>query len=507
LSRHPHRYRQRLLRNTIVTGATGAWAVLLAAAVVPVLLTQLGTEQFGLWALVWSFSAINGWPSVATVGLGVACTRRVAAALVDDRPDAAAGTVTVFVAVGAVLGATMATLGAALLPALVAGDPTLEDSLTAALRWSGLWIGSEAVVHGCGAALEGTQRVDRARTLDAVRRTVVTGAAVLAALDTGSLEAVMAASALAALFVAIGGVGVMVSVHRQLRPLGRPRQVGVLTREAVGFTTLNASGVLHRSMDRLLVATMIGPAAVAAVEVASRLRDIAQLVLSTSSYTAISAASWLDAQGEPVKLRRLVEVGSRLSLLATWSTVAVLAVFVSPILDVWLGAEVPDGVTALALLGLAYTAVHAPFQVGVNVLTGAGRVGRLNAVAWAGVVINLAASLVLIDRLGVTGAFVGTLCGSALVVPMLARLLLDELETDTRWALHTIIGPVLAPVGLIVIVGLVVVAAGWAPTPTLVVGAGLTVAVAVPAALRWTVHPDEVRELLGSSTDEVPTAV
>lgn len=492
MSRPERPYQRLLLRNTAVTGITGIWAVALAAAIVPVLLSRLGTEEFGLWALLWSFSAVNGWLSLATVGLATASTRRTAAAAVAGEPAAAAGTVTLFGGVGIILGLVVLGAGPAALGAMVATDASLTTPFEQAIRWSALWIGGEATFVGCAAVLEGRQRVDQARALDATRRTVVSGAAVAAALSGASIAGVMAASGVAAIGAAAAAVGVLCVGSREFRPLGRPRELGVLAADTRRLMTLNASGVLHRSMDRMLVATMIGPAAVAAVEVASRLRDIAQLVLSTSSHTTISAASWLDAQAEEAKLQRLVAVGTRLSLLATWGTVAVLAVYASPLIELWLGDRTPEDVVPLALLGLAYTAAVAPLQVGVNALTGTGRVARVTVAAWTGVLVNLVASVILIEQWGVVGAFVGTLFGTVVVIPLLAPAVLDLFGPHRLRALGREVVRVLPPPVLVALGGVVVAAAGWSPVPTLVVGAAITIAVGVPAALRWSVGRDDL---------------
>lgn len=492
MSRAEHPYRTRLVRNTIVTGATGVWALPLAAVVVPVLLRQLGVEQFGLWALLLSFSAVNGWPSALSVGFGVTYTRRVAAAEVAGRPAAAAGAVICFAGLGAILGLALAVVGGAVLPAVLPIETDLAGPLRSAARWAGLWVVSEAVVFGWGALLEGRQRVDVARLLDASRRTVVTGAAVVAALAGGTLPMVMAASAAAAAGVAAVASMILLRSNRSFVPFGRPLDGPALLREAGGLAMLNASGVLHRSMDRLLVALLLGPAAVAAVEVASRLRDIGQLVLSTSSYTAISAASWLEAQGDRALFRQLVAIGTRVSVLAAWSAVAFLGVFAERVLDVWLGRDLPADVLPLVYLGLVYTALHAPFQVGVNVLTGTGRVSRLRRAAWSGVLVKLAATPVLLGQIGVVGAFVGTLCGSAVVLPQLLPLVLRELGRDLVPAVRTVLVPTVPPVALIVASGTVVVATGWPPVTTLVLGTLVAGTLALPAAIKWTLGPAEM---------------
>ncbi|HEX7132741.1 MAG TPA: hypothetical protein VF228_09205, partial [Iamia sp.] len=77
---------RRVLVNTVSTAAANGWAMVVALVTVPVLLGALGATQFGIWALLQTFSATSGWFSLVDLGTGTATTRQVAArhALDDD---------------------------------------------------------------------------------------------------------------------------------------------------------------------------------------------------------------------------------------------------------------------------------------------------------------------------------------------------------------------------------------------------------------------------------------
>ncbi len=72
--------KRRLVVNTAATGFGSAWSIVLGLVTLPVLLAQLGSEAFGVWVLIQTFSAFTGWCSLVDVGIGVAGTRAIAEA-------------------------------------------------------------------------------------------------------------------------------------------------------------------------------------------------------------------------------------------------------------------------------------------------------------------------------------------------------------------------------------------------------------------------------------------
>ena len=81
----PIPFRKRLARNTAASVATNVWSIVLALGTLPLVLHGLGTESFGIWVLLLTFSATNGWVSIPANGLSVSITRDVATASTGDR--------------------------------------------------------------------------------------------------------------------------------------------------------------------------------------------------------------------------------------------------------------------------------------------------------------------------------------------------------------------------------------------------------------------------------------
>ena len=121
--------KRRLVVNTAATGFGNVWSIVLGLVTLPVLLAQLGSEAFGVWVLIQTFSAFTGWCSLVDVGIGVAGTRAIAEA--DARHDDAeieriVGTVVVTMAgLGVVAAILLATIGRSVLPSLFNVPDTL----------------------------------------------------------------------------------------------------------------------------------------------------------------------------------------------------------------------------------------------------------------------------------------------------------------------------------------------------------------------------------------------
>ncbi|MEL7207517.1 MAG: oligosaccharide flippase family protein, partial [Actinomycetota bacterium] len=328
-------FRRRVLLNTAVTGVANVWAMVVALVTLPILLAGLGAEGFGLWVLLQTFSALNGWLSLGDIGLATATPRFLAGAGAseDERSQAALiGTSLVgFAALGTFWGALLAAVGPAVLPALFDVPDDLVDPFRTAVLLTALMAVLDQILRGGQACLEGLQRVDLSRWGDVVRRSCGLGAAAAAAAATGSLVAT-ATAALAGSVV--GLVFVAVALIRHLPPT-RPRVEMATARRLFSYgrsvAVLRPIGVVHRMMDRVIVGIVLGPAFVGIVEIATQVQNGAQAVLSATSYSVIPGAAHLDERGDRATLRDLALNGTRLSLLATMPFVIIPAVLAAPL--------------------------------------------------------------------------------------------------------------------------------------------------------------------------------
>ncbi|MBV9413193.1 MAG: polysaccharide biosynthesis protein [Acidimicrobiia bacterium] len=494
----PNRFRRRVLVNTASTGIANAWAMVVALVSLPLMLSGMGPSAFGLWVLIQTFSAVNGWFSLADVGVGTATTRAVAEkASVDDHTAVGAivsSGLSVFASLGVVCAAALALLGPLFLPALFHAPQKLEHALRVAIVLFAVQVMFDLLTEGFESCLEGLQRVDLSRGADALRRTLVAAATVAAAQTDGRLESVALASLGASVVGTVIGGAVL---RRHLRGrVARPQrdQIWDLVRYAKTVAILRPLGVIQRTMDRLVVGAVLGPAAVAIVEIATQILNGAEAVLSASSYAVVPSAAWLAARQDHGTLREFLHRGTKYSLLATVPVAAGAAVLAGPIVRVWLGPhfEQAAGVAAVALLT---TLATAPIQVGSNLLLGIGRASDILRAAAAAIVVNLVMSLVLVHITGIVGVFQATLLSCLVLVPILSRSMLRAVGSDLGTFLHDAVLPVIPPAVALVLAAGAVLAAPLSDVVTLVAGALAGGLAYLAVALRFSVHRSELDEL------------
>jgi len=474
-----------VLQNAAATVAGNVWAVVVGAVTLPLILRGLGAEAFGLWVLVQTFSALTGWLSLADLGLRVALVREIAEpASTGDHARVARVTTTglaLFALIGIIAGAALATLGPTLLPIVFDPAPSLRPALEFAIVCYAIQAAIELALAGGQAVLEGLQRVDRARAVQALRQTAIGVATAVVAIQTGSLRAVAVASLLATIgSLLVAGFAVRATSRIALRAPSA-RIAGALLRYGTQVGLVNATGVVHRTMDRWIVGATFGPAPVALVEIATQVQNGAQAVLTAASYSTTAAAPWLRARADPGRLRELLVRGTRLSVLLTVPAVVVATVLAGPIVDVWMGVRFGEaaGLTAVAALSVAFAA---PLQVGSLLLQGIGRATDVLRAAASAVVVNLGLSLVLVRVTGVIGVFQATLAGSVVLALPLARAALRATATRFDDFVREALRPAMLPAAAATTgaaVGLL------APTPLTRLALGTCLAVGLWSVSAW----------------------
>jgi O-antigen/teichoic acid export membrane protein len=505
-------FRRRILLNSAAIGAGNAWAMVVGVVSLPLLLRGLGTDGFGTWVLLQTFSATTGWFSLADAGVGTATTTTVSArAATDDEAGvraAVSASLAIFAGLGVVCAGLLALIGPRALPSLFnTPEPLIAPLRVAVAIFAGQLLMDQAT-NAAEAALEGLQRVDLSRLADGIRRTLVAAATVGAALASGQLPVVALAAAVAAAVAAIVAVA-MLARHlpgRLERPVGT--EVRALFVHGRAIALLRPIGVLHRQIDRLVVGAALGPSSVALVEVAIQIQNGAEAVLSASSYSAIPAASWVHAREDHGSLRELLERGTRYSLLVTLPVTVGAALLAGPLVQVWLG-DGYDEVPRLAAVALSYTAVTAVLQVGSNLLVGTGRSGSVLRGALVAVSVNLIASMVLVRVVGMVGVFVASLLGALALVPWVGRAMLRATGLSAAPFLRSAVLPCLAPLAVLTVTVLALRTLPLAPLPLLLVAGtggaaaygGVALAIGLPGDDRARVGALLKRRLPGSRPD------
>lgn len=494
-----HRYRRQLVVNSASTIAGSVWAMVVGIVTLPLLLKGLGAVGTGTWVLLQTFSVSSGWLSLADLGVGQAATKAIAEHASLDEHDArkrAVGTaIALFVALGIGFGALFLLLGYPLLPHLFRTPSAIRGQLRAAIVFFSAQVVFDLATQAPQSALEGLQRLDLSRLDDALRRTVTAVAVCTAAVVSGNLATVAAASLVASIAGTLLSFGLLWMTDHH--PLGRPSARVARGLAGYGFRigALNGIGVVFRTMNRLIVGAILGPAAVALVEVASQVQSGAGALLSASSYPAFSAAPWLSSRGDHERVRELVLRATRYSLLVTVPLTAALMTLARPLVRVWVGSAYRDA-TGLVVIALLYVLLAAPLAVASNVLQGVGLAGKVLRATGLALAVNLVLSLVLVHVTGVVGVFQATVLSMIVLVPLLAAVVRTHLQVPVGALLRHAILPALPPAA--VVAGVCAVAQLLFGSGELALGAGAAASLVLGAAvaMRFSVRRGEMRELV-----------
>jgi O-antigen/teichoic acid export membrane protein len=487
-----------VLINTAATGAGNVWAMVVALVSLPLLLRGLGVTAFGTWTLLQTLSVISGWLSLADLGIGTATTKAVAErAAIDDRPGltrVVGSALSLYLVLGSLCALVLVSIGPWVLPRLFSTPAQLRDDLRVAVALFAAQVLFDLLTQVGVACLEGLQRIDISRAIDAVRRTLVAGATAVVALGGGGLRGV----ALASLLASAAGTGVAAVLLLRFLPARSFVPSGSEVRALASYgrvvAPLRAEGVLRRTMDRLIVGSVIGPAAVALVEIATQVLNGATSVLAATSYAALPSGAWLGARGDVHTLRELLERGTKYSLLVTMPFITGGVVLSKPLVHVWVGTRY-DEAAGLIAVALAYLTIVAPLQVGSNLLVALGRARAMVAPVALSVVVNLGASLVLVHVVGIVGVFEGTLIGALVLAYPLGRATLAATRTSGQRFVTEAILPVVAPTVAMAVVSGATLALPLGDAATLALGAVTGIVAYALVAARWAVRRSEVDEL------------
>jgi O-antigen/teichoic acid export membrane protein len=489
--------RRRLARNVLFSGASNVWAMVVTLISLPLMLHGLGAVGFGVWALLETFSAGRGWLSIADLGISIATTAEVSRrqALEDPRGVSRAMTSSLLLlaAMGVLCGAVVASAGPPVLPAIFHAPAALHTQLVVAILALGVRVPFEMLSEGLFACLQGLQRIDLARVADACQRTLFIAGAATAAVVTANLAVVEVASLVATLLGAGLAVALLMS-HQSLRIAPAWGDVRQLLHSGWAIGGTNVFSVVHRNMDRLIVGVILGPAPVSLVEIATQVQNGADAVLAATGSPVVPVASWLDARRSKEQLRQLLFRGTKYAVLATTPLIIGAAFLAGPLVNVWVSHRYAEA-SVLIPLAMIYMLMVSPLHVGSLILTGVGRARDVLRPFAVATVVNLGASIVLVLVIGVAGAFVGTLVGTACLILPLMRSVLNEVDATPRDFVSRSLVPVLVPAALLVATLAAVLALRSGAITTLVIGALAGGAVYCGAALRWSLRPEERREL------------
>ena len=365
-----------LFRNTVLNFFGLVVPLAVGFLTIPMVVRALGTQRFGILALVW---VAFGYFGLFDLGLGRTATKYISEALGKQEPERMPGYLwtTIGLQAGMGLAAALALWTAA--PFISQRVLNIPDGFMAetvlTLRLVGLSLPIMFVTASFRGVLEASQRFD---LVNAVKVPVnalfyilpLVGVALGYALP--GIVVLLLVSRVAALLV---WASLSVRVHPVLR--ARPALRGELVRPLFSFSGwLGLSSVLYAitsSMDRLIIGSLITVEAVAYYSAPYEAINRVGVIPVSLSMVLFPAFSYLDAGRNGDKAEDLFARSMKFILLTTGPIFLFLLFFAGDFLRLWLGPDFAEQSRLVVQFLAAGFLINAVIAVPNNYLLGIGR--------------------------------------------------------------------------------------------------------------------------------------
>ena len=435
-----------LFRNTLAQSASLVAGYLYSFLLAPIMISRLGLDAFGVWAVTGAFATYAG---LLDLGIGRSLARFIAVFDADGaerRIDECVGLGLIATLLVGLLAAAAAALGASFVSEKL-GVLDAEEMRLVLLSSVALWTinGIDGVLTAVGIGLRRMVPPNVAITIGA---TINFGFSIAALALSSSLV-------LYALANAAAGAVALLPAALAMRYVWRAPYVAwpsrSLVREVLSFSVKNQIGwladLVNFQTDKVIIALMVDVHAAAVYEIASRVvlavRSVATLTVSAMIPTA---AARIVEEGRQV----IREMYSRYTLrtCAIAFPLFTLASVTSPFLLIaWLKTAPGDAELLVPFLTLAYL-VNITTGVGSTIAIGAGRPGVASANAVLIAVLNVAFTVALAPPLGLWGVVAGTFAAVTLGSLIFNARFLRLFELPRRALLDGVVPPGALALGL-----------------------------------------------------------
>jgi O-antigen/teichoic acid export membrane protein len=416
-----------LRRNALGVYAVYAATIVSGLVVTPIAIDSLGDEAFGIWAFV---GAITIYLTLLDFGLGPSVVRFAAEARGRRAPEETNRLASTALVLYAAIGVVTLLIGLAIswfVPLLI----ETPDELVGESRIAAFLVTLSLVVRfPLGLfynLLGGHQRFD-VQNLGNFVGTLAYAVLVAVLLPRGGGLVLLAALTLGV--TALRLTLPLFWLRREFPELRLRRSY--VTRQGVrdlaGVSTSNflvhlANKVVF-STDVVVVGLVLGAEATALYAIPAKLFQLAFGLCSVGATLLLPAFAEHEGAGEEDRQRRLLLVGLRGSIAAGLVVALPLLLIPDLVIEAWLRKDTyGESSPVLALLAVVIL-VHQPIYLLTTFLIARGRQNQIAKTLMAGVAVNVALSLALLQTVGIWGVALATLVADlavlAYVVPFLA---------------------------------------------------------------------------------------
>jgi O-antigen/teichoic acid export membrane protein len=355
-----------VIKNTfIVIGAQGIIAVMGLVAV-PVLISRLGADKFGIIALAW---VVIGYASVLDLGLGRALTKvtadRLGAGKPDEIPKLFWTAAALLASIGIVVGGLVIALSGPLTTSVLSVPDSLSGQAQTTFALLGCTIPFVLLSTAFAGSLEARQRFDLTNGIAVPLSFLSYFGPVAISLFTTDLPVVISAVCLSRVCATVIYFGLCLRVDGSLRRERKPQRalVGLLLRYG-GWVTVSAVVVgAMLAIDRFVIGATLGTTDVAFY--ATPFEASQQLLLISGAFANVLFPGFAANVGrDRGRTESLFSRGARGTIIGLFPLALITSVLSFEILDLWInhsfavrGGPVLEILSAGVLVnGLAFVA-------------------------------------------------------------------------------------------------------------------------------------------------------
>jgi O-antigen/teichoic acid export membrane protein len=422
---------RNLLTGTITKYLFFFVNIVIGVLLLPFTMHHLGKAEYGLWMMVASMTA---YFQLLDFGYGNGLVRQVTRADATGNVDEVNTTLSTFFIVYTLIG-FVSLCGVAILVTLVAPRfPNLTADQVVTAQWVLSILGVRVAVGFpmtvFGAVTTARQRFALTGAIS-IAVAIAQGVTTYIVLSAGyGLVPLVAATTLISLASYIGYAAAaratFPSLHLSPRRFSRAH-VREVTAFSLYLFLITIAIQLGTNIDSLVIGAYLGTSAVAVYTVAMRLAQYQWQLCGQASSLLFPVIVRMHANGDRAALRTTLLEGTRLALALVGGLTVCMIAFGPSLISAWMGPGFEPATGPLYVLATLGLFIVAQGPTG-NILLGAGRHRLVGLVAIIDVLANIALSLYLVRRIGITGAALGTaipyiILNMGVLVPAACRFL------------------------------------------------------------------------------------
>lgn len=411
-----------VLKNVASSWLGLACQVAITLVLTPFVISELGTEAYGVWLLIQSLVGYYGMVDMGLrAGLTQSITRRIASGDRDSVRRHIAAAIPLLLGFGIAILVAASAIGA-LLPHFVDMTGSVAKLVLPVVFIQAIGVAIKMPISPYGAVLVGLQRYDVANAISVFTRVI------FAAFTWQALSSGMGLLGLATILATTDCLDslIRVLVARRLMPeikqcgytLDRTELKEIASVSGWNFL-IGVSRQLIYFSDAIVVAVLFSAKAVAPYGIAGALVEYGTKIIVTGTKVLFPSMSHLISKGDKEAITELYTTSTRIVLGISVSLLVIGSTWVRPFLELWLGdsddaKQLASGVPFIyVILSVAFILVGLQ-RVGTQLMLAEGKLKPISIFLAIEAVINLVASVVAGKLLGPVGIAAGTLVAAFL---------------------------------------------------------------------------------------------